>query len=86
MEPLTSIVKDLCGSLRDQLVYEEEKLFPYADRLIYACRKNEAYGKFILKSLHRSSLEELIPFHAGIVNSLEQLEKITEFYNIPHNA
>lgn len=61
--PLPLLTEQLSHTLNELVGYESSTLFPYIKRVTYAHNNNEAYGKFLIQSLHKLSAEGLEQYH-----------------------
>ena len=61
--PLPLLTEQLSHTLNELVSYESSTLFPYIKRVTYAHNNNEAYGKFLIQSLHKLSAEGLEQYH-----------------------
>ena len=84
--PLPIVLQQLFDILIEQIKYEGLNLFPYIRRIAYADSHNEVYGKHLIKSFHKLSVNDLNRYHLPINLLIPDIERITNYFTLPENA
>ncbi len=83
---LPGLVDELQTKLHKQLSYESDKLFPYIKRIHYANNDNEVYGKLLMKTLQKVSVEDMQQYTVSLLKLISQIEELTNGFQPPLNA